>query len=51
MAVSKAYGAENVQSQNGDNQQEQVPGGWCGSSVKIVLKIQKQSIKNGIFKV
>ena len=39
MAVSKAYGAENVQSQNGDNQQEQVPGGWCGSSVKIVLKI------------
>ena len=51
MAVCKANGAETVQSQNGDNQQEQVSGGRSGSSGKIILKIEKQSIKNGIFKV
>ena len=51
MAVGKANGAENIQSQNGDNQQEQVSGGRSGSISKIILKIEKQSIKNGIFKV
>ena len=51
MAVGKAHGAESIQSQNGDNQQEQVSGGRSGSSGKIILKIEKQSIKNGIFKV
>ena len=39
MAVGKAYRAENVQSQNGDNQQEQVSGGRFGSISKIILKI------------
>ena len=39
MAVGKSYGAENIQSQNGDNQQEQVSGGWSGGSGKIILKI------------
>ena len=51
MAVCKANGAETVQSQNGDNQQEQVSGGRSGSISKIILKIEKQSIKNGTFKV
>ena len=51
MAVGKAHGAESIQSQNGDNQQEQVSGGRSGSIGKIILKIEKQSIKNGIFKV
>ncbi len=31
MAVGKAYRAENVQSQNGNDQKEQVAGGWFGS--------------------
>ena len=28
-----------------------IPGGWSGGIRKIILKIEKQSIKNGIFKV
>lgn len=39
IAVCKTYRAEKVQNQNGDNQREQVPGGWFGSSGKIILKI------------
>ena len=39
MAGGKANGAENIQSQNGDNQQEQVSGGRFGSISKIILKI------------
>ena len=31
MAVGKAYRAENVQGQNGDDQKEQIAGGWFGS--------------------
>ncbi len=39
MAVGKAYGTEHVQSQNGDDHQEQIPDGGSGSSGKIILKI------------
>ena len=39
MAVSKTNRAENVQSQNGDDQQEQISGGGSGSRVKIIVKI------------
>ena len=39
MGVGKSRGAENIQSQNGDNQQEQIPGGGPGSIRKIILKI------------
>ena len=46
MAVGKAYEAENLQSQNGDNQQEQVSGGRSGSSGKIILKIEKEGVRN-----
>ena len=30
MAVGKAYRAENVQGQNGNDQKEQIAGGWFG---------------------
>ena len=39
MSVGKANRTENIQSQNGDHQQEQISGGGSGSSGKIILKI------------
>ena len=35
MGVGKANGAENIQSQNGDDQQEQIPGGRSGGIRKL----------------
>lgn len=51
VSMGETNRAEHVQSQNRNNQQKQIPGGGSGSGVKIILKIEKQSVKNEIFKV
>ena len=49
--VSKAKGSKRIQNQNGKNEKEKIFCRWFWNADKIIEKIGKQSVQNGIFGV